>query len=78
MDLIADGVEHQLSIDLSPKMKTPQADQLIFTLPTGVTLRIEHLMFVTDQQRLPCAAWASVGPKISSNTLPLRGIRRKA
>lgn len=55
-DLVADGQTHTLEVRLGPRMKTPQIDQLLFTLPAGATLSVEGLEFRGGPELLACGA----------------------
>ncbi len=64
-DLIADGQPHTLEI--TPNFRTPQIDQLIFSLPAAATLAIEALEFQAPPAILPCAN----APALPSHATPL-------
>lgn len=57
-DLVADGAPHELQVDLLPRIRTAQMDQLIFVLPAGAHLNVDHLEFRAEPGVFPCAAAA--------------------
>lgn len=70
-DLTADGESHALEIDLSDKARTPQIDELRWSLPEGASLVVEELTFVGGSDLLPgdppalppnATAWTVEGP----------------
>lgn len=63
-DLVTDGALHTLEVDLTARMRTPQIDQLKFSLPPGAALSIEDLEFRARDGLLPCAAG---GPALPAN-----------
>ncbi len=78
-DLIADGAEHTLTVDLRSRMRTAQIDQLIFTLRTGERLEIADLDFTGDPALFPVQRGGPALPKdaralkISGTATTLRG-----
>lgn len=52
-DLVADGQVRTLEVGLRGRMRTPQVDELRFTIPQGATLVVEELTFVGPQENLP-------------------------
>ncbi len=55
-DLIFDGKQHTLKIDLKNKLKAPQIDLLRFMVPAGARLKIASMQFLGDPGILPCAS----------------------
>ncbi|MBI4891791.1 MAG: hypothetical protein HY821_14290 [Acidobacteria bacterium] len=54
--LVADGAAHTLEVQLASQMRTPQIDQLIFTLPGGARLLVDNLELRGPQSLLPSGA----------------------
>ena len=77
-DLIVDGKQHQLTIDLVGKIRTAQIDQLIFTLPATASLNVSELSFVAKPTDLPCDSWTRAAPAIDATALTFAGPLRCA
>lgn len=72
-DLIADGKQHHIAIDLAGKIRTAQIDQLIFTLPANASLKVSQLSFVARSAELPCYTWAHAAPVVDAIPLTFTG-----
>ena len=66
-DLVADGRSRTFEVDLRPKLRTAQMDQLVWRLPAGARLEIEELEFRAPASPVPCE-----GPPLPKQATPLR------
>ncbi len=71
-DLIADGEEHYLEIELRGKMLTAQVDELIVSVPAGARLEICDLQFRADESVLPIRQGTPALPE-DAKRLPIHG-----
>ncbi len=62
-DLVSDDKTHTAEIELRGKMRTPQIDQLQFSLPAGSRLEVEDLQFRGDPDVFSCVPAGSALPE---------------